>query len=735
MSDASTTYTVAGTVPWLPRGLARFGWWTTPVRAEYLAVLRIGIAVTMLYDQLRLYLPHLDALYGPESTGATELWRPAADATVWHWSIFYGLDSNPIHSLALLALSGFTAWLAFRLISCPVTPDGKQDGGEEFRPLLIAWLLAGVIASLGTWSEAPIPGHIRPVPWLLPSVLCVTAWGFLAVRWIRFRRLDGWFVGCGIAGTGLFLSGVALASGEGLHAAVAEALSGWSDDFTFLRAAFYAWILFTLGLGLGLFSRVNAVLVWVLAISFANLNPIVNHGEVAVRNVILFYVMLCPCGAAWSLDRMLLRWRGARSGPVYVAPWPLRLLLIQTVLIYCFTGLFKLMGERWQSGNALYYALADLYYSRMSLAQLGLPPEFLRWTTWGILAWEITFPLWVLLPWTRTAALISGALFHTSTFVLLELGGFDWYMFVLYLPLLPWARWLRDPGFPVVRPQEQTDATAARPAPSGDWFPRFLGWFIVWQLVYLAAANIGGFLLQAVPQSPEQNGAEAKEDSPGLALVRKVITVTDFWGDLSQQPQGWVMYDVVPAFVNLPFLEVRQAVDRPDSPREWKTRVLPSDLQPANLNRYFRFGRPRLTNVEEHVIPPLSDRTDNAEETNQAWAKEIASFVLENQVLIRNYIACRVRHARADSPDFPEPDEVILYRRHYRVNEPGSPTIWNEPEDVPIARWLPGVEDIGRSLQPYNPATRRFETLDVDGASPGERASPPAKTSGRARTD
>src|SRR5262249_50743219 len=139
-------------------------------------------------------------------------------------------------------------------------------------------------------------------------------------------------------------------------------------------------------------------------------------------------------------------------GPVYVPPWPLRLLLIQLVLIYFFTGLIKLFSETWRNGDSLYYVLADLVLTRMSLAQVALPLWFMRLATWGVLVWEITFPLWVLLPWTRPLAFRSGVLFHVGTLTLMELAGFEWYMFVLYLPLLPWARWLRDPGFVAAAP-------------------------------------------------------------------------------------------------------------------------------------------------------------------------------------------------------------------------------------------------------------------------------------------
>jgi hypothetical protein len=237
--------------------------------------------------------------------------------------------------------------------------------------------------------------------------------------------------------------------------------------------AMIAWILATASLMLGLCSRLSAVLVWVLANSFSVLNPYVENAGDEVRSILHFYLMISPCGAAWSLDRRLSRWWSDRPrGPVFIHPWALRLLFVQMTMIYFANGVYKFVGVDWPNGASLYYVLGDMTLTRWSYAQLPLPYALTRILTWTVLYWEMGFPLLMLLPllarwtckvlwvlplpvellvtvlrWLRVAALCFGVLFHLGIFVSMEIGVFPIYMICCYVPLLPWERWA-DRGRP-----------------------------------------------------------------------------------------------------------------------------------------------------------------------------------------------------------------------------------------------------------------------------------------------
>ena len=221
------------------------------------------------------------------------------------------------------------------------------------------------------------------------------------------------------------------------------------EDPRILQAAAWFWVLAAFCLTIGLFTRTSAVAAWVLSTSFAGLNSCIDNAGDEIRGIILFYLMLSPCGAVWSIDRWMASRRAsapgclrpsARQTPIFIHPWPLRLLMVQMVLMYFSNGMFKLSGDTWWSGTSLYYVLADLTLARWSYAQITAPFWLTKSLTWLVLIWEAGFPVWVALPWTRKAAFLFGVAFHLGIGLSMELGSFVPYALCLYLPLVPWER-------------------------------------------------------------------------------------------------------------------------------------------------------------------------------------------------------------------------------------------------------------------------------------------------------
>ena len=58
---------VFGLKPWFPWPLSRWRWLTDPVRAERLAVLRVGVALILLVEVLFTFYPQANDLFGEGS--------------------------------------------------------------------------------------------------------------------------------------------------------------------------------------------------------------------------------------------------------------------------------------------------------------------------------------------------------------------------------------------------------------------------------------------------------------------------------------------------------------------------------------------------------------------------------------------------------------------------------------------------------------------------------------------
>jgi hypothetical protein len=211
------------------------------------------------------------------------------------------------------------------------------------------------------------------------------------------------------------------------------------DQGGLLPSAAVAWTVAAVLLLIGWWTRVSAGVAWASSLVFYHFNPYIHNAGDTIRTIILFYLMISPCNAVWSLDSWR-RPRGRKERPVFVYPWAARLLFVQMVLVYFFNGVFKLLGPEWRAGNSLHYVLADLSLARWSYAQLPLPFVVTKLLTWVVLAWELAFPLLIMDRRIRGIALMLGVLFHLGIGLSLELGAFAPYMLCLYLPLIPWEK-------------------------------------------------------------------------------------------------------------------------------------------------------------------------------------------------------------------------------------------------------------------------------------------------------
>lgn len=201
---------------------------------------------------------------------------------------------------------------------------------------------------------------------------------------------------------------------------------------------FGVWIAAAVALIAGWHSRWAALVAWALSLSFYNTNFYLHNSGDRIRHFLLLLLIFAPSDAAWSIRR---RPRN-ESGALWVSSWPASLMLLQMSLMYFMNGVYKLQGRTWWEGSVMHYVAHDVGWSRWSAP--ALPYWVSRCLTWGALIWETGFPLFVLMPMTRTAALVIGVVFHFITFLHLTIAAFPLYALCLYLPLAPWERWSRS---------------------------------------------------------------------------------------------------------------------------------------------------------------------------------------------------------------------------------------------------------------------------------------------------
>jgi hypothetical protein len=445
----------AGLEPWLPWPLSAWRWWTVPGAAERLAALRIGLATLLVIDILCTYLPNLDAFFLDSGPSGSRVFGWYTQSPRWTWTVLHGLGDPFLATIILFVWLATTLGIVFdwltrnsRRADFQSVHDGRIENpsySSSWKPRLI-WLLAGVAMIGSSWARLWHQSPSTPMFWLMPSILGSAALAGALIEFIllllgRSNRAAAFLMTAALAiFAGLLAWGIYLTLSTVEIVGLTRLLRPWQNDPLLLRAAAWIWVGAASLLAIGWQTRAAAIVAWILSTSFANLNPNIDNAGDVIRGIVLFYLMLCPCGAVWSLDQLFQRWRTGLNDRVVVSPWPLRLLFVQLVFIYFMNGLFKLGGNNWLEGDSLHYVLCDVTLTRFSFAQFPLPLWVTQISTWTVLAWEVGFPLWVSLRWTRTIALIFGVLFHIGIGVTMELGNFAPYVLTMYLPLLPWER-------------------------------------------------------------------------------------------------------------------------------------------------------------------------------------------------------------------------------------------------------------------------------------------------------
>lgn len=186
-------------------------------------------------------------------------------------------------------------------------------------------------------------------------------------------------------------------------------------------------------LAVGLFSRIAAVLAYLLAVSYANrITPGAYFGLDKINCMLAMYLMLGPCGARYSVDRL---WRLRRGAPPEVLPsWSanlaIRLIQIHMCVIYLFSALGKLQGTTWWNGMAVWYSVATLEYQTFDVTWLWHYPWLVNLLTHVTVYFELFYCALIWPSLTRPWMLLLAVLLHGFIIVALWMPTFGLAMLI-----------------------------------------------------------------------------------------------------------------------------------------------------------------------------------------------------------------------------------------------------------------------------------------------------------------
>jgi len=266
-------------------------------------------------------------------------------------------------------------------------------------------------------EQSPVPIALFRI---LYGILVIATLVLLHSDWLDWYGVDGWLS---------LPTASRLEPGHRLNLfTVIPQSNAW------VEAVFWAVLASSVLLMLGLFTRMNSIVVFVFLTSLHQRNLYITHGGDTFLRLAGFFLIFAPAGAVLSLDSLIRIRRGIESPGIQArSPWAQRMIQLQLSLLYLVTFLSKIKGAPWLQGTALFYVYHLDEFRRFPLPAWFFRPAVLKLGSWSALALEFSLGVLIWVKEFRYVLLALGLLFHLWLEYSLNIPLFQWDILSAYI--------------------------------------------------------------------------------------------------------------------------------------------------------------------------------------------------------------------------------------------------------------------------------------------------------------
>ena len=232
-----------------------------------------------------------------------------------------------------------------------------------------------------------------------------------------------------------------------------------SSSPLFFEIIFHLGLLFTTLWVVGWNTRIMTILTYVFLWSLHERTPVLWDGGDNLISIIMIYAMFANLGAYFSLDADKLHTDRLQGGTrpqlrSMLHNAALLAFALQLCLLYGVSGLYKVQGEVWQNGTALYYVMRADEFTWPGYSEFIYRNSFLVTAlTYITVGFQVAFPfLFFMNRYTRWFALFVAFGFHTGIALFMGLVTFSLFIISVEAALISDKeyrginRWLRHLG-------------------------------------------------------------------------------------------------------------------------------------------------------------------------------------------------------------------------------------------------------------------------------------------------
>ncbi|RKS96868.1 HTTM domain-containing protein [Chryseobacterium defluvii] len=190
----------------------------------------------------------------------------------------------------------------------------------------------------------------------------------------------------------------------------------------------FSYIFLCLMIISGFFSRLSAIILIILQISFIKSGSLFFYGADFFTSMSLFYIVIFPSSSYFSIQKKLFPLFSESKQSLTLCK---RLIQIHLCLAYFFSGLDKILGFNWWNGESVWKAvhLPNLY-SYIEIGNHIQNPLFYIILGWGVIIIELFYPIFININKTRKIWLMLTISMHLGIILSFNLFFFSSIMIV-----------------------------------------------------------------------------------------------------------------------------------------------------------------------------------------------------------------------------------------------------------------------------------------------------------------
>ena len=202
----------------------------------------------------------------------------------------------------------------------------------------------------------------------------------------------------------------------------------FSKSQAIFEGVFHLGLIISLLFCLGVGGRVMTAAHYLFLLSLYTRNPAVLDGGDNLSYIVLLYLIPVNTTSVLALKRRPVKPALLRISTL-LHNMGLGFIVVQLCVVYLTSGMYKIQGQLWQDGTALYYILKVPEFSWPVITDTLIQYSwFITLATYGAVLFQIFFPALIIRQDTRVVAVICGIGFHLSIALLMGLTTFSLYM-------------------------------------------------------------------------------------------------------------------------------------------------------------------------------------------------------------------------------------------------------------------------------------------------------------------